>query len=232
MGMSTVAGTTEQVDPQRRSTRALLAALLALGSIAVPFAGRADAAANTPIWIGAPFAGSYRDATRPGAHTPTSGWHVAYDFYARANTTVRFYAAPKNPAHNNQVTAAIINSGPTCSNARLNGYWAIVEVRHNGVAVGQVLYSHLAREATRGAISRWGGTVGTVAALPFNSGSRCYAVRNADGQHVHMDLKNLGSRPACAHDWGAVAIPETRYQGYLGDYGRQPLSGNRCPSGI
>ncbi|MGD9798055.1 MAG: hypothetical protein AB7V15_08120, partial [Acidimicrobiia bacterium] len=96
----------------------------------------------------------------------------------------------------------------------------------------RVTFSHLAARAATGQIGRWGGTVGKLASLPLTSGYACYQVRSASGRHTHVELRNYGPRAACAHDWGTVSIPETRYQGYLGDYGKAPLSGNRCPSGI
>ena len=187
------------------------------------------AVSATPVWIGAPYDGFYRDGTRPGQH---GGNQVAFDFYAAAGTTVRIYAAPKNSAYNTQITAHIISSGAGSGNATYCGYYAVVEMRHSGNTIGRVTFSHLAARAPTGQINRWGGTIGKIAALPLNGPNSCYQVRTTAGRHSHIEFRSYGSRPACAHDWGAVSIPATRYQGYIGDYGKAPLSGNRCPSGI
>jgi hypothetical protein len=95
-----------------------------------------------------------------------------------------------------------------------------------------VTFSHLAGLARSGQIGRWGGVVGKIAPLPLNGPYSCYQVRLPSGRHSHVEFRSYGSRAACAHDWGAVPIPATRYQGYIGDYGKVPLSGNRCPNGI
>lgn len=206
----------------------LLACLFA--QVAVPAGSASAAVSSTPVWIGAPFNGGYLTATRPGQH---GGNQVAFDYYAVAGTAVKFYAAPKNTAYNNQITAHIIASGAGSSNASKCGYYATVEVRHSGNAIGRVTYSHLAAMAPTGTISRWGGTVGTIAKLPYNSGATCYQVSNPSGEHTHIEFRNYNTtRAACAQDYGAVSKLATNYQGYLGDYGKAPLSGNRCPSGI
>ena len=205
-----------------------VAALLIATLVAGPDPATA-ATSNTPVWIGAGFAGSYRDGTRPGQH---GGNQVAFDYYGSAGTTVRIYAAPKNTAYNNQITTHIIASGAGSGDAARCGYYAVVEVRHSGNPIGRVTFSHLAAKAAIGQMARWGGQVGTIANLPLNSGAACYQVKYASGRHSHIEFRNYGSRPACGQDWGVTSIPETRYQGYVGDYGKAPLSGNRCPSGI
>lgn len=218
-------------ERRHMKTKLLPLLLSLLGALLV--AGPTPAAAatsNTPVWIGAGYAGSYMNGTRPGQH---GGNQVAFDFYARAGTTVKIYAAPKNDAYNSQVTAHIIGSGAGSGNAANCGYYAVVEIRRNGNPIGRVMFSHLKAKAATGQVNRWGGTVGTIASLPFNQprGS-CYQVTNSRGQHTHIEFRSYGSRPACAHDWGAISIPATRYQGYIGDYGKAPLSGNRCPDRI
>lgn len=211
-------------------TTRLLLIVAVLGTLVLGSPIPAGAAtSNTPVWIGAGFAGSYMNGTRPGQH---GGNQVAFDYYGSGGTTVRIYAAPKNPAYNSQITTHIIGSGAGSGNATYCGYYAVVEIRHGGNPIGRVTFSHLAARAATGQIGRWGGTVGKLASLPLNSGYACYQVRSASGRHTHVELRNYGPRAACAHDWGTVSIPETRYQGYLGDYGKAPLSGNRCPSGI
>lgn len=209
----------------------LLLILGLLGSLLVLSPTTAVAAtSNTPVWIGAGYAGSYMSNTRPGTH---GGTQVAFDFYAKAGTAVKIYAAPKNSAYNSQITAHITASGAGSSNAAKCGYYAVVEIRRSGNPIGRVTFSHLAAKAAAGTISRWGGTVGKIASLPFGGATgTCYQVNTPAGVHSHIELRSYGVRPACAHDWGAIAIPATRYQGYIGDYGKAPLSGNRCPSGI
>jgi hypothetical protein len=210
--------------------------LVMLGLLVAPLAlvgpAPASAVSNTPVWIGAPCAGRYLSGTRPGTH---GGNQVAFDYYCPAGSLVRIYAAPKNNALNNQVTAHIVGSGPGSNNAANCGYYAIVEIRHNNNAIGRVTFSHLAGRATARQISRWNGIVGRVASLPFNqpSGS-CYRVTNPGGQHTHIEFRNYGGRPACAHDYGAVGLSPTNYQGYLGDYGKAPIARNGyvCPNGI
>ena len=167
----------------------------------------------------------------PGVH---GGNQVAFDYYGPADTTVRIYAAPKNSAYNDQITAHITESGESSGNASLCGWRAVVEIRHKGNPIGRVQFSHLKAKATLGQISRWGGTVGRVGAPPKNSGASCYQVSTDAGRHVHIEFRNYGSRPACAHNWGAVSVPATRYQGYLGDYGKAPIDkdGYVCPGGI
>ncbi len=229
--MSTTDTTTE---PMRRTTTArglmLIAAIIcACFTVATQASPASAATSNTPVWIGAGYSGSYTTGTRPGTH---GGNQVAFDYFARAGTAVRIYAAPKNSAYNNQITAHIIGSGPGSGNAVKCGYYAVVEIRHSGNPIGRVTFSHLAAMARTGTISRWGGAVGTIASLPLNSGAACYQVKTTAGQHSHIELRSYGTRPACAHDWGAASIPATRYQGYLGNYGKAPLSGNRCPSGV
>lgn len=230
--MSTTDTTTE--SPRRTSAAArglmLFAAIVcACLTVAAPVGPASAATSNTPVWIGAGYSGSYMNGTRPGTH---GGNQVAFDYYAGAGTAVRIYAAPKNTAYNNQITAHIIGSGAGSGNAAKCGYYAVVEIRHSGNPIGRVTFSHLAAAAKAGTISRWGGTVGTIASLPLNSGAACYQVKTAAGRHSHIELRSYGTRPACAHDWGATSIPATRYQGYIGNYGKAPLSGNRCPSGI
>lgn len=204
----------------------LLSALL----VASPSPATA-ATSNTPVWIGAGYAGSYKDGTRPGQH---GGNQVAFDFYAKAGTTVKIYAAPKNNAYNSQITAHITGSGAGSGDAAKCGYYAVVEIRHSGNPIGRVTFSHLAAKAATSQINRWGGTVGKIASLPLlgDNGNPCYRVKTSAGVHAHIEFRSYGTRPACAHDWGAISIPETKYQGYVGDYGKAPLSGNRCPGGI
>jgi len=214
----------------RSTPRARLLLMAIVCSLAMGTSLPAEAAtSNTPVWIGAGFGGSYMNGTRPGQH---GGNQVSFDYYGGAGTTVRIYAAPKNSAYNDQITAHIIGSGAGSGDATYCGYYAVVEIRRSGNAIGRVTFSHLAARAPTGSINRWGGTVGKVASLPLNSGRACYQVRYASGRHTHIEFRSYGSRPACAHDWGATSIPATRYQGYIGDYGKAPLSGNRCPSGI
>jgi hypothetical protein len=206
--------------------------LLVVGVVSVLVVASASAAtSNTPVWIGAGYAGSYHDGTRPGQH---GGNHVAFDFYQKAGTPVAIYAAPKNNAYNSQITAHITGSGAGSSNAAKCGYYAVVEIRHSGNPIGRVMFSHLAAKAATGPINRWGGSVGKIASLPFNGGNSCYQVSTLNGVHSHIEFRSYGSRPACAHDWGAVSIPATRYQGYIGDYGKAPVlkKGYVCPSGI
>jgi hypothetical protein len=205
--------------------------IAAAAVLVAPLAAHA-ATSNTPVWIGAPYAGSYKNGTRPGQH---GGNQVAFDFYASAGTTVKVYAAPKNSAYDNQITAHITQTGVArvvaSETAAQCGYYAVVQIRHNGNEIGQIKYAHLASAPALGQISRWGGTVGTIAALPFGD-SPCYQVSNSSGRHIHIELRSYGSRPACGHDYGAVSLQPTNYIGYIGDYGKAPLSGNRCPSGI
>lgn len=194
---------------------------------------------NTAVWIGAPFAGFYRTATRPGVH---GGNQVAFDYYTGgAAVTAKIYAAPKNTALDNRITAHITASEPGSGNATKCGYYAVVEIRDNGVAVGRVTFSHLAAKAPLGQIARYGGVVGKVATnLPLNQpeGS-CYQVTNyAGGVHTHIEFRSYGTRSACAQDYGpasgtsTVSKAESNFQGYLGDYGKAPLAGKTCPAGI
>lgn len=215
----------------------LLAAVALIATTALTGSAPAHAAtSDTPVWIGAGYAGKYMTHTQPGVH---GGNQVSFDFYARAGTRVKIYAAPKNTALNSRITAHIIASDAGSrygtKNAAACGFYAVVEIRHSGNKIGRVTFSHLASKARIGTISRWGGTVGTIAKLPYNQPNRtgaCYVVSNPNGEHTHIEFRSDGSRPACAHRWGAVSIPAGRYQGYIGNYGKAPLSGNRCPSGI
>lgn len=229
---TTIGATTEATQRTRVAARSLMllaAIMCACLAVVAPSNPASAATSNTAVWIGAGYSGSYMSGTRPGTH---GGNQVAFDYYAKAGTGVRIYAAPKNTAYNNQITAHITGSGPGSGNAAKCGYYAVVEIRHSGNPIGRVTFSHLAAKAPTGTISRWGGTVGTIASLPLNSGAACYQVRSAAGQHSHIELRSYGVRPACAQDWGATSIPATRYQGYIGNYGKAPLSGNRCPGGI
>ena len=224
-----------------RTTRTLLLSVLGAFVVAIfggsgltGLAASAASISNTPVWIGAGYSGSYTNGTRPGQH---GGNQVSFDYFAPAGTLVEIYAAPKNNAYNNQITAHIIASGAGSNDAQNCGYYAVVEIRHSGNPVGRVTFSHLAAPAALGTISRWGGDVGRIAALPVAANGSfpnpsCYQVRYASGRHSHIEFRSYGSQPACGHDWGAVSIPVTRYQGYIGNYGKSPLSGNRCPSGI
>lgn len=211
---------------------ALLSTVLVASSIAIVATTQPASAAvsNTPVWIGAPYDGSYMSGTRPGTH---GGNQIAFDYYGPAGRTVKIYAAPKNSAYNSQITAHITQSGAGSNDAAKCGYYAVVEIRHSGNPIGRVTFSHLTSKAATKSISRWGGTVGTIAKLPYNSGAKCYQVSGPSGAHTHIEFRNYNStRPACAHDYGAVSKKAGNYQGYLGVYSKAPLSGNRCPSGI
>ena len=210
------------------SLRCLLAAVLFLGLFTATEQRAAAAYSETPVWIGAPYAGFYSDISRPGKH---GGNQVAFDYYATAGTTARVYAAPKNAAYNNQITAHITGSGTSSCGAAYGGYWVQVQLRHSGNPIGYVTYHHLqSNNAFRGAISRWGGVVGKVGSFKYSS---CWKVTTARGAHLHIEFRNLNTkRQACAHDYGAVSLSATNYQGYLGVYSKPPLSGTRCPSGI
>ena len=89
---------------------ALLALVAIPVAVAIPGPSPASAAgsANTAVWVGAPFRGTYAGtagrpaSSLPGRHTPVytvpgygykHDW--AMDFYAAAGTQVRVYAAPK-----------------------------------------------------------------------------------------------------------------------------------------
>lgn len=206
----------------------IVASTVAIGVVVSPPASAA--VSNTPVWIGAPYAGAYRNGTRPGQH---GGNQVSFDYYAVPGTAVKIYAAPKNAAYNSQITAHITASGAGSGNAAKCGYYAVVEIRHSGNPIGRVTFSHLAAKASIKTVGRWGGTIGTIAKLPYNSGATCYQVSNITGVHTHIEFRNYNStRPACAHDYGAVSKSAGNYQGYLGVYAKAPLSGNRCPSGI
>ena len=213
----------------------LLSALL----VASPSPATA-ATSNTPVWIGAGYAGSYQDGTRPGQH---SGNHVAFDFFQKAGTAVAIYAAPKNSAFNKQGhgprrrrTRGQPSTGSRNDTASKCGYYARVEIRHSGNPIGMVSFHHLASRApTKREISRWGGTVGKIAevAAQFRR-SPCYQVKHAQNRRAlayRVPELRLSSRlrPRLR---GNVSIPAARYQGYIGDYGKAPLSGNRCPAGI
>lgn len=218
----------------RRVALPVLVALLATGTpIDIgPFgADPAGAVSNTPVWIGAPYPGNYRNGTRPGQH---GGNQVAFDYYAVAGTLVEIYAAPKNAAYNSAIKAFVVASGAGSGNAARCGYYAVVEIRHSGNPIGRVTFSHLAAPAAKGERARWGGDIGRIARLPWGYTTGCYQVNGSSGEHTHIEYRNYNTtRPACAHDYGAPA-PKVRgnYQGYLGVYSKPPLSGNRCPSGI
>lgn len=216
-------------------TKTVLLVLALIGGVVIASPAPASAAtSNTPVWIGAGFAGSYMNHTRPGTH---GGNQVAFDYYALAGTTVSIYAAPKNAAYNNQITAHIVDSNASsmAGGAAKCGYYALVEIRHSGKTIGRVYFGHLAAKASLGTINRWGGKVGKVAELPLNQPDKpgaCYVVSRPTGRHSHIEFRSSGSRPACAHDYGAVSVPATKYQGYIGDYGKAPLKNNVCPKGI
>jgi hypothetical protein len=205
-----------------------LAAVLSIGLLAATERVAVAAISETPVWIGAPYSGFYREGTRPGQH---GGNQVAFDYYAPAGTTAKVYAAPKNAAYNSQIKASIISSGVSSCGAAYGGYWVRVQIQHGSNPIGYVTYHHLqSNNAYRGLISRWGGIVGKVGWFRY---SACWQVRTAQGAHLHIEFRNLNSRrAACAHDYGAKGISATNYQGYLGVYSKPPLSGNRCPSGI
>ncbi|HEX7279312.1 MAG TPA: hypothetical protein VF255_06760 [Solirubrobacterales bacterium] len=208
--------------------RLWLALALSIGLLTATEQDAVAAVSETPVWIGAPYAGFYSDVSRPGRH---GGNQVAFDYYAPAGTTARVYAAPKNAAYNNQITAHITASGASSCGAAYGGYWVQVQLRHGSSPIGYVTYHHLQSNNTlRGPISRWGGVVGKVGSFKYSS---CWQVRTAQGAHLHIEFRNLNTkRPACAHDYGAVSLSATNYQGYLGVYSKPQLSGNRCPSGI
>lgn len=210
--------------------RLLLCLITGAASLAVAEQPASAAISSTPVWIGAPYDGSYRNGTRPGQH---GGNQVAFDYYAPSGRAVKIYAAPKNSAYNSQITAHVIGSGAGSGNAARCGYYAIVEIRRSGNPIGRVTFSHLAAKASLRTISRWGGTVGTIARLPWGYTSGCYQVNTVSGEHTHIEFRNYNTtRAACAQDYGAVSKKATNYQGYLGVYSKAPLSGNRCPSGI
>jgi hypothetical protein len=208
--------------------RCWLAVVLSVGLFTATEQAAVAAVSETPVWIGAPYTGFYREGTRPGQH---GGNQVAFDYYAAAGTTAKVYAAPKNTAYNNQITAHIISSGASSCGAAYGGYWVRVQIQHGSNPIGYVTYHHLqSNNAYRGPISRWGGTVGKVGWFKYSS---CWQVRTTQGAHLHIEFRNLNSkRAACAQDYGAVSRSATNYQGYLGVYSKPPLSGNRCPSGI
>lgn len=219
-----------------RSASVVAAVAAAVLSVLVLAPPAQAVTSNTPVWIGAPFAGKYgSEGTQPGSH---GGNQVAFDFFAPSGTVVKLYAAPKNTAYNNAITAVVKETGisrpsGTTQTAAQCGYYARIEIRHNGNPIGLVSFHHLSGVPAPGtAIARWGGTVGTVANLPLSSGASCYQVTTAAGRHTHIEFRNYGTRPACAHDYGQVSRVAGNYQGYLGDYGKAPLTGNRCPSGI
>jgi hypothetical protein len=108
------------------------------------------------------------------------------------------------------------------------GYWARVRIYENGNPIGQVQYSHLTSQRPIGSINPRGGTVGTIGS--FRNGSSCW--KNA--VHVHMELGNYtGPYAACMHVYGTYyGLVPGSYMGYIGQYGKPPLSGNRCPNGI
>lgn len=220
--------------PLPRLARGALGLALASMALVVAPVSATAAVVNTPVWIGAGYNGGYgAEGTQPGSH---GGDQVAFDFFAPAGTAVNIYAAPRNNALNNNITAHIIETGVSTvggvGSAATCGYYARVELRHDGNSIGMVSFHHLAAPPARGQISRWGGRVGTIGNLPLNSGAACYQVSTPQGRHSHIEFRNYGFRPACAQDYGQVSKVATNYQGYLGDYGKAPLAGNRCPGGI
>lgn len=208
--------------------RSCLAVILGIGFLTATQQSAVAAVSETPVWIGAPYTGFYREGTRPGQH---GGSDVAFDYYAPAGTTAKVYAAPKNSAYNSQIKAYIVSSAPSPCGAAYGGYSVRVQIQHGSNPIGYVTYHHLqSNNAYRGPISRWGGIVGKVGSFRYSS---CWQVKTAQGAHLHIEFRNLNSkRAACAHDYGAVGRSATNYQGYLGVYSKPPLSRNRCPSGI
>lgn len=246
-----------------RFKRRLLGATIAVLALTALLPAASDAASvNTKVWVGAPMAGKWPGsltsaASAPKHHRPVLGvsgygytgdW--AIDFYARAGTAVKVYAAPKDARLNSQVTARVLHVGPVCgartgesAAARLarGGYQVQIGFFDGGIRVGSVAYGHvqvgdLNRDgainskdvAYRGGISRWGGVIGTVGKYTRNS---CWDVSRVEGHHVHMEFANVKNfscyRPNVPQN---ATLKASEYMGYLGGAFTRAKS-TACPVG-
>lgn len=215
-------------------------ALIAGTLLALPSSYAAADSVNTPIWVGAPFQGSWPGSARwagslPQSHTPvytvagfgyTHDW--AMDYYAPAGTPVRVYAAPKDGAIGGRVTARVLKVGAACRTGNLNagGYQVQVGLYDGAIRVGTVTYAHVNPDFNgngrtdaadvnyRGGISRWGGYIGKVGAYARNS---CWDVSNTTGHHLHMEFANVKNyscyRPGVPQN---ATLRASEYIGYLG----------------
>jgi hypothetical protein len=239
---------------RRFASIVLLMAASVVGTVVHVTPASAAGSATTPVWVGAPFRGTYagtggRPATSlPGRHAPVYGvpgfsylhdW--AMDFYAPAGTEVRVYAAPKNAALNSQITARVLSVRATCASGVIGhgGYAVFVGIFHSGVRVGSIAYAHVnpdfdrngvtnsADIGYRGSLSRWGGYIGKVGAYTRNS---CWDVGSTSGHHVHLEFANVRNY-SCYRNLGAGSvIAQGEYMGYLG--GAYATARNRpCPAG-
>lgn len=235
--------------------RALTAvALLTATLFALPMQTASADSASTPIWVGAPFQGQWPGNARsvgslPQSHAPVytvSGYSYkhdwAIDYYAVAGTPVRVYAAPKNSALNNRVTARVLLVRAACASGVIGygGYQVQVGLFDGAARVGSVTYAHVNPDFNgdgqttaadvnyRGGISRWGGYIGKVGAYTRNS---CWDVSRSSGHHLHMEFANVKNyscyRPGVPQN---ATLKASEYMGYLGG---AYASGTRraCPHG-
>lgn len=229
-------------------------ALFAATMTVLPIQSAAADSVNTPIWVGAPFQGQWPGNARstgslPQVHSPVftvAGFNykhdVALDYYARAGTQVRVYAAPKDGSIANRVSARVLLVRATCFSQEisLGGYQVQIGFYDGAVRVGSVTYAHVQPDFNgdgvtsaadvnyRGGISRWGGYIGKVGAYVRNT---CWDVSNPLGHHVHMEFANVKNyacyRPGLPQN---ATLRASEYMAYLGGtYARSARQA--CPHG-
>jgi hypothetical protein len=188
------------------------------GSSSIPSTAEAAGRANTPVWLGAPFAGKYggtsgRPDTRPGVHERYWGQWAA-DLYAPKNTGVYLYAAPKDSRLNSAITAKVLSVNPVSCGFSRGGYNVTIGIYHSGTHVGSALYTHISSPAKKGtSISRWGGKIGVVG---WYTKSDCWYVSTAAGAHVHFEARNAVGSSCYRGVSKGQSYARSEFIGYIG----------------
>ena len=198
----------------------------------------ADAApAGQVAWVGSPIAGAV--SSPPTSHSPKYGGQWAVDISTTSAQSANVYVAV-DPTRDPHLSTRIVSvnyacgpiSGETAANRLARGGKMVtVGVYYDGTQIGRLNYAHLDSPLAIGnyntALSRWGGSLGTVGSYKVQKkpdGTYCWT-----GRHVHFESQNL-SGTSCY--WSGLskdaALPQHSYLGYVGY--RSPAKA--CPSRI
>jgi hypothetical protein len=194
------------------------------------------------VWVGMPFNGAWPDTqgctastvfptpycSLPSVHRSDYSGDWAMDIQGvAARTPVVVYAAPKNTALNNSITAQVATVRTACANGVIayGGYEVVVNFYYGSQLIGHATYAHVNPSVSQGqTISRWGSQIGVVGSYTSNG---CWT-----GVHTHFELYNA-SHYACYRPGvtPAARLNATNYIGYLGgSYASGPHQA--CPAGI
>jgi hypothetical protein len=204
----------------------MLGAFLATAIVIAPAPSTVSATGSStlPVWIGAPFIGSYGGTGGRGGyppHNPYSG-NWAMDLFRTSaktvadvtSTNVYVYAKPKYP-DKATITAKVVSVKNSSCGAGKN---IRVEIFNEGVSVGWISYTHVKSSFAigyTGPISTWGGKLGTIwYGTPTDDS--CWQVNYVTSGHVHIEARNtVGTSCYRKLDPGST-VARGEFIGYIG----------------